>query len=70
MRALTRSPGEWISGEGMENDNADMVLLPSELFKDTVYCIYSINETLKEKIQASKNYNESVNWAIDHSEWN
>jgi transposase InsO family protein len=51
--------------EGIEDDNSDVVLLPKELFKDVSERIYAVNPSLKEKIKAVTNFDESVTWAVD-----
>jgi hypothetical protein len=41
------------------------MLLPKELFRDISECIYTVNPSLKEKIKAVMNFDESVTWAVD-----
>jgi hypothetical protein len=50
---------------GIENDNSDVTLLPERLFRDMGNCICSININLKEKIKATKAFDDSVTWAVD-----
>ena len=42
------------------------MLFPGDLIlKESQGRIYSVNEDLKDRIQAAKNYDDSVTWAID-----